>query len=179
MLTGKLSLHGIDDVEAFAAAIVNRSRLELNHHDREDLACYLVETAWELSLKYQRGDPKYPPRFSVYAAPILRNRVVDWQRKRFGRTRWVFHDRVHMRPGVELVSLDADDPDGTRFEKLSDRGQAILRLVAAPIWLGYSEREVARELGTTKRWVSYRLDELRAELEVPPGSARDAHSRHG
>jgi biotin operon repressor len=34
-----------------------------------------------------------------------------------------------------------------------------------PICSGYSEQEVARELGTSRRWVSTRLDELRAELE--------------
>jgi hypothetical protein len=34
-----------------------------------------------------------------------------------------------------------------------------------PLCNGFSEMEVARELGTTRRWVSARLDELRAELE--------------
>jgi DNA-binding NarL/FixJ family response regulator len=51
------------------------------------------------------------------------------------------------------------------WTSLSPRGQAILRLIIHPISNGYSVREVARELGTTKRWVSDRLDELRNELE--------------
>jgi DNA-binding CsgD family transcriptional regulator len=47
---------------------------------------------------------------------------------------------------------------------LSPRGTAILRLIARPISEGYSQREIARRLGTTGRWVSDRLDELRDEL---------------
>lgn len=115
MATAKLSLHGIDDVEAFAGAIVQRSWLELSHHDREDLHAYLVAECWRLSLRYERGDPQFPPRFSVYATPILRNRVVDWQRKRFGRTRWTFKDQVIERKLPQLVSLDADDPERDRL----------------------------------------------------------------
>lgn len=48
---------------------------------------------------------------------------------------------------------------------LSPQGQATLRLIAHPISEGYSEREIASELGTTRRWVCDRLDELRDELE--------------
>lgn len=59
-------------------------------------------------------------------------------------------------------------PTELRWEQLSDRSQAILRVVAARIMLGYSEREIALELGTTRRWVSSRLDELRDELKRLP-----------
>jgi DNA-directed RNA polymerase specialized sigma24 family protein len=43
--------------------------------------------------------------------------------------------------------------------------------VAIPLSEGYSIPELARELGTTRRWVSSRLDELREELsaETTPG----------
>jgi DNA-binding CsgD family transcriptional regulator len=50
---------------------------------------------------------------------------------------------------------------------LSERGQAILRTVAVPIFLGYSPAEVARGLEISKRSISGMLDELRAELEQP------------
>jgi hypothetical protein len=50
------------------------------------------------------------------------------------------------------------------WEGLSERGQAILRLVGTPLSQGYSERELAKELGTTTHWVCDRLDELQAEL---------------
>jgi DNA-directed RNA polymerase specialized sigma24 family protein len=50
------------------------------------------------------------------------------------------------------------------WERLSPHGQAILRQIAIPISVGYSEAEVASELGTSTRWVSNRLVELREEL---------------
>ena len=108
MLTGKLSLHEIDDVERFVVAIVNRHQPGLNYDDHDDLIVHLVETCWELSLRYQPGGIT----FSTWSRATLQKRLVDWQRQRFGRTRWVFHDRVVERPPTELVSLDADDPDG-------------------------------------------------------------------
>ena len=89
----------------------------------------------------------------------LRLRVVDWIRARNGRTRWAFSDgHVHERKPPQLVPLDelgeslasgsGDPADGCD----SDLERC-------------SVMEVARELGTTKRWVSLRLDELREELE--------------
>jgi DNA-binding NarL/FixJ family response regulator len=56
-------------------------------------------------------------------------------------------------------------PGEIDWTNLSARAQAILRLIIQPISKGYSVREVARELGTTGRWVSDGLDELRDELE--------------
>jgi DNA-binding transcriptional LysR family regulator len=41
---------------------------------------------------------------------------------------------------------------------------ATLRLIATPIYAGYSERQVARGLGISQSSVSKRLDELRDEL---------------
>jgi hypothetical protein len=102
-----LALHDIEDAHGFCAAIVCRSNLILDYYAREDLTAYLVGECWILSLRYDRGDPQYPPRFSVFATNILRRRTVDWIRKRNGRTRWVFHDRVHERPRPSLVPLDS------------------------------------------------------------------------
>jgi DNA-directed RNA polymerase specialized sigma24 family protein len=136
VLNGTLSLQGIDDVEPFAVAIVQRSRIELNHHDREDLITYLVETCWELSLRYEPGGIS----FSTWAGATLRNRIVDWQRKRYGRTRYVFSDRVFERKLPELVSLDADGPSGDSLgdtlgtragDPAADRGADLARLLGA------------------------------------------------
>ena len=73
----RLRLHDVDDAEAFCTAIVTRSGLSLSWSDREDLEQFLVVQMWELSLRYDRGDPQYPPRFAAYATNILRKRVVD------------------------------------------------------------------------------------------------------
>jgi len=56
-------------------------------------------------------------------------------------------------------------PNEINWTRLSERGQAILRLVGIPTWAGWSAREIARELGITRRSVSSLLDELRDELE--------------
>ena len=107
LLNGTFALAGIEDVEAFTGRIVERSGLRLSTDDREQLHVYLIEECWELSLK------RNPERgaFSVWVGYALRRRAVDWQRTRFGRTRWVFKDRIYERPRVELVSLDADGGD--------------------------------------------------------------------
>jgi hypothetical protein len=48
---------------------------------------------------------------------------------------------------------------------LSPRGQAILRTIAIPLSQGWTKTEIASGLGTSKRWVSYRMGELRHEIE--------------
>ena len=48
---------------------------------------------------------------------------------------------------------------------LSPRGEAIARQIATRLVEGYSEREIAVELGTSRSWVCARLTELRDELE--------------
>jgi DNA-binding CsgD family transcriptional regulator len=56
-------------------------------------------------------------------------------------------------------------PGNVDWSILSPRAREILRLIALPISLGYSNEEVAAKLGRSKRWVNRRLDELRLELE--------------
>jgi hypothetical protein len=110
VLNGRLALHDIEDVEAFVWRIVHRSRLDLDFYDQEDLATYLVETCWELSLRYKPGTGS-TSSFAGWAATNLRKRVVDWQRRKY-RTRWVFKDRVYERPRPEIISLDGNNPGG-------------------------------------------------------------------
>jgi hypothetical protein len=50
------------------------------------------------------------------------------------------------------------------WETLSERSAAILRLIALPMSVGFSEVEIASELGISRRSVSILLDELREEL---------------
>jgi len=51
------------------------------------------------------------------------------------------------------------------WARISPRGGAILRRVAAPLAAGYSLREVARDLRISQRLTSGLVDELRDELE--------------
>jgi len=114
LLNGKLSLRGIADVEAFTGRIVERSKLYLDHSDREALHAFLVAECWLLSTRYSPGRIS----FSTWAGATLRLRLVDWQRQRFGRTRWTFKDgREHVRERAQLVSLDADDSLRDRLDE--------------------------------------------------------------
>jgi hypothetical protein len=104
----------IRDVESFTGRIVERSKLHLDHSDREDLHAFLVAECWLLSTRYSPGGIS----FSSLAGATLRLRVVDWQRQRFGRTRWTFKNgREHVRERPKLVSLDADDSLSDRLDE--------------------------------------------------------------
>jgi hypothetical protein len=79
--------------------------------------------------------------------------------------RWVFADRVHERPRVELVSLNADDARGRQLVASLRTWSGDREADSDPELGGLLAARDARKLGTTGRWVSDRLDELRDELE--------------
>jgi DNA-directed RNA polymerase specialized sigma24 family protein len=93
LLSRPLPLFDVRDVEALCTGIVRHSRLPLDHHDREDLTAYLIATCWELSLRYEPGRTS----FSTWATTTLKLRVIDWNRKRNGRTRWQFSGHTYER----------------------------------------------------------------------------------
>jgi hypothetical protein len=114
LLNSQFSLLDIRDVESFTGRIVERSNLHLDHSDREDLHAFLVAECWLLSTRYSPGGIS----FSSLAGATLRLRVVDWQRQRFGRTRWTFKNgREHVRERPKRVSLDADDSLRDRLDE--------------------------------------------------------------
>lgn len=127
MLNGKLSLHDIDDVEAFCIYLINRQRRGgYAGHDYEDLLAWFIERVWRLSLRY---DSERESTFSHYAATSIR--AADWERLRFGRTRWVFKHVVYERPRPVFVPLDdrpdLADPRGA-VDASADSVQALLGL---------------------------------------------------
>jgi DNA-directed RNA polymerase specialized sigma24 family protein len=106
MLNGRLTIHGVD-IEQVAA---NTMHAYLRRHgdaklrpcDHEDLLAYLVETAWETSLKF---DPERNNDFDGWLTLILSKRPTDWYRKRFYDAR---HGNPQERAAVALpYSLDA------------------------------------------------------------------------
>jgi DNA-directed RNA polymerase specialized sigma24 family protein len=78
VLNGRLELHDIRCVESYCAHIIQRSRLNLNPHDHEDLLTWLIESTWHLSTTYRPGGRS----FSAYAGTRLPQRLIDWQRQR-------------------------------------------------------------------------------------------------
>ena len=108
--------------------------------------------------------------FAGYLTIALRRRVIDWQRQRFGRTRWIFADRVSEPQRVDLLSLDGgEDPLGgsltARGGDPQDSGDLGLR--------GISMRQIGTGLGMPSSWAADRLDELEAELSDLAGWGRD------
>src|SRR5262245_41708092 len=102
-----LRLHDVSNAEGFVASIVQRSKLELGPEDRQDLAQFLLIELWRLSQRYEYEGR---PRFSSYAYRVLPKRIIDWQRKRFGRRTWKSRGRViHARPRPHVVSLDGPE----------------------------------------------------------------------
>jgi CRP-like cAMP-binding protein len=69
------------------------------------------------------------------------------------------------REGPRPVSIDADDSLRDRLDAALAAGQAILRTIAIPLSQGWTKTEIASGLGTSKRSVSYRMGELRHEIE--------------
>ena len=117
LLNGRLSLHDVANVEAFVrAALDDRLRLwgaHLRPHDYEEALTELLTVCWELSRRY---DPaKSEQSFSTYAGRILRLRVADFYRKRFG-------DRRYGRGAEDRVSLD-ERAEKHRLERADGAGQ--------------------------------------------------------
>lgn len=104
MLNGTLTLHDIQDVEAFCTTILDKRGLH-DHPDHDDILAYLIATTWELSTTYE----PHLASFSTYAGTALRNRLTDRARST-GRTIWKFRNRTYTRTLPTIVPLD----DATR-----------------------------------------------------------------
>jgi len=105
LLNTELQLHDIRDTERLCRRVLDnhlrKTKATLNHHDTEDAISYLVETAWELSTRY---DPARTSSFSKYAYSVLTMRVVDWYRQRFYRdqtsTDWYRRNNPNAQPAT-------------------------------------------------------------------------------
>ena len=130
MLPGVLALHDVRDVEGFCVRIIRGSSVDLDADRYEDLLTYLIETAWELS----KIEPRQWDRsFSGWAHPLLRLRVVDWQRSKY-RTKWQFKDRTYERPIPVFVSVDDRLGDAYPYELVDvtpDRSTDLMRVLGA------------------------------------------------
>jgi hypothetical protein len=115
ILNGVLPLHDVRDTEQLCWAVVARSRLNLPQDQRESLCSYLIETAWELSLRYEPGR-RSTNNFAGWATVQLRLRVIDWIRKEYGRTKWHSKGQAYERKNPEFLSFDADSSDRNQLD---------------------------------------------------------------
>jgi DNA-directed RNA polymerase specialized sigma24 family protein len=149
LLQRPLALHDVRDCEALCTHVIQRSRLNLSHHDSEDLLAYLISEAWLLSERYEPGGIT----FSTWATTTLRVRAYDWLRSRRGRTRWQFHDRVYARPQPVLVSFDELDRMGDIDAGSSGDSEAI-GFASLGGLVGAGSSETDRDLHLIRQLVS-------------------------
>jgi hypothetical protein len=120
LLSSRLSLFDVNDVEALCGSEIRRSSLNLSPQDWEELLVYLIESVWEASLRFEPGvirskstvSPEADGQgFGCWARLTLRRRIVDWQRAKLGRTKWQFRKpdgsiRTYERELPQLVPFD-------------------------------------------------------------------------
>jgi DNA-directed RNA polymerase specialized sigma24 family protein len=98
-----LSLWDVSDVEAWCCKVLADDGRVLPY-EWDDRLADLIGIAWEASLRF---DPAKVGRrqwsFEKWGYCILRNRLVDLQRKRYGRRQWESGNPTR------FYSLDADD----------------------------------------------------------------------
>lgn len=86
VLNGVLSLGDIRNVERACDRIIDQAlsarRAHLSVGEREELLAFLISEAWLLQRRY---DPTRGAKFSTFAYPQLRMRVLDWWKKKLGR----------------------------------------------------------------------------------------------
>lgn len=118
LLAHRLDLGNLIDVEAFCARIVARQLASVGGYlepaDREDAVAYLIGEAWIL---WSRFDESKGATFWTYSSPVLRRRMVDWYRSRFGRSSNAPRPRIVSTDELEQAELErairgraADDP---------------------------------------------------------------------
>ena len=163
-VTEALSLHDIRDATAFVAAIAVKSPLKLSWHDDADLreSC---SASSGFSLRSTNpgqalsASPVGPAPFSDCAVSTGAGNGSD---ARVGSSPNTF---TNGHGPSSFVSTTASLPLSTA---LSPRGMAIARQIGTRLSEGFSETEIARELGTSSSSISQLLSELREELVVSP-----------
>lgn len=187
LLSSPLALHDVRDAEALARSAL-RDHLRqgatrgesrpsrLSDEDFEDALSFLIGVAWDASRFY--GPEARMPRivsekpFSHLCYWLMRRRVVDWYRQRFGSTRY--------RPRPELVALEeqgALEPAellGLELS-LSEHERSCYLCIALPFAeSGLTSAGYAREIGMPRSWVEQGLAVVREALErqgIGPSSA--------
>ena len=118
-----LRLHDVADAEGLARDALNEQLRAwgayLQPCEYEDALAYLVALAWELAGAYDRA--RSAQLFSTYAGRLLRRRLADWYRTRFGSSR-----NLH-RP--QLLSLDQLHEQADRKHALTSAGDPAELLV--------------------------------------------------
>lgn len=89
MLAHPVAIREVADVEAFARSVLDRRLRDWSAHldvDRyDDALAYLIALSWELERSF---DETLGLSYSTYLFRLLRLRLADWYRDRFGDSRY-------------------------------------------------------------------------------------------
>lgn len=141
LLSQTLALHDVKDVEATCRSILDRVLLSrgvsyLAPDQYEDALTYFVETAWEMSRRYdpekvRNADGSIGMSFSTYLHRFLPARLADWYRQRFVDIRYVDAPTL---VGEEHAAFAAASPVGMSWgeqagsvEEVIDRGVLVMQ----------------------------------------------------
>jgi DNA-directed RNA polymerase specialized sigma24 family protein len=168
MLPHPVSLRDVRDLEKHVNGAINdhcaTTRSYFNPDDRDEIVSELLVKAYELDRKY---DPSYGWSFSKYLYQGCRLAVIDWLRKRYGRTGAGLNqvsltdtDRADIRQQVAEVEV----LESINSAVLSPEGRDTLEKIAIPLAQGHSPDEVAARIGWNRDHLNKKRMALRDEL---------------
>jgi hypothetical protein len=103
MLSGRLALHDLDEVERLASRAVDNvlrfRNISLSYHRREALLAYVIGEVWRASLEYDSARYR---RFAILACTVAKRRAIDWRDRHSGKL-----VEIDMNP--ELPPIDEGD----------------------------------------------------------------------
>lgn len=111
LLPTRLALRDVHDVEALAREVLELRLREwsatLRPDDRDDALAYLIALAWELERSFDEG---LGISYSTYLFRLLRLRLADWYRDRYGDARYGRAPDVPRAPeDMAAEEIDLDD----------------------------------------------------------------------
>lgn len=149
MLTGKLSLHDLNDCEAFCNAFLDKATRHkpLRWADREEALDFLITELWRISRTY---DPARTTSFERYARGRLPNLLIEFYRNRWVDQRYAYGDPQRR--------------DAIAFPHALD----------APLATNNEETTFGRLVETLATWDSDPPSDLAGDLEGLPDSQRNS-----
>lgn len=106
LLTSKLKLHDVDDVERFCASHLQTQPQwrQLEEHRKDDALAYLISETWRISTRY---DPARNTSFSKHAYAYQPKFFIQWLRDTFVDQRYGDDDKQTRDAIAHPASLDA------------------------------------------------------------------------
>lgn len=126
---------------------------------------------WKAALKYDEGRHR---KFTAYAVPAIRNSIIQAWRSAGRSVRWdisLSQTESGEEDSVALENVIGDSKGAERFQNvelriyfdtaLTETEKSLASMRAS----GLSKRQIARRMGQSNNWVTYRITELQKKLK--------------